>query len=34
MPALFAVDSIAFFLAFEVLGFFASGAFSVIAEDR
>jgi hypothetical protein len=34
MPALFAADGIAFFPAFEMLGLFASGAFSVIAEDR
>lgn len=34
MPALFAEDGIAFFPAFEVLGFFAFRAFPVIAEDR
>ncbi len=33
MPALFAADGIAFFLAFEMLCFFASGTFSIMTED-
>lgn len=34
IAAFFTADGIAFFLAFDMLGLFASGAFSVIAEDR
>jgi len=34
ISTLFAADSIAFFLAFEMLGFFASRASPVKAEDR